>query len=153
MKKLARAVVLTFALFLSGIGLSSPAVAAEPSVDERVEVVLKQFPGGTRVAVNEVSWDGGNVVLTFASGATTKSVGSCATGKFCAFSAGSLGGSKLTFSSCTATNSTAPLGVVRSFANARSSGTVYAYNGSTSVASTAASSWTNTTATITRLGC
>ena len=124
-------------------------------LDEQISQVLRDFPGGVRTAANEVTWNGGDVVLTIATStsASQRAVGTCADGKFCAYGSSGLSGSKLTFSSCTASNSTAPIGRVRSFANARGSGTVYAYNGSTSVDSVGAGSWKNTSATITRLGC
>lgn len=84
----------------------------------------------------------------------TMAVGSCATDHFCAYTNINLTGAKIIFSNCNATNSVSPLGSkVRSSANARSSGTVYAYNGSTVVASTGAGTYKNTTATVTRLGC
>ncbi len=152
-KRRAAAVASAFVFAAVAVLWPSAALAGERSVDDQIEQVLRDFPGGVRTAHNEVSWDGGSVVLTILDGASARAVGSCATGKFCAYSATGLGGSKLTFSSCSGTNSTASLGAVRSIANARSSGTVYAFNGSTSVASATAGSSSDVWSTVTRLGC
>lgn len=123
-------------------------------MQDRVDEVLAAYPGGTQVGEGEISWNDGEVVLTLAQGGSFRAVGSCSTGSFCAYTGTALSGARISFTNCTGANSVSPLGSpVRSFANARSSGTVYAYNGSTSAASTAAGTYKNTTDTVTRLGC
>lgn len=141
-------------------GMFAPAAAQASSDDlqERVDQVLAAYPGGEQTGPGEITWDDGAVVLTLLPGtadsALARGVGSCADGTFCAFSGSSLSGARISFTSCSGANSVAPLGSpVRSIANARSSGVVVAYNGSSAVASVGAGAWTNTSATITRLGC
>lgn len=150
------------ALFVLGF---APAAAAHADDDDQaegtnplqdqVDRILEAHPGGTQIAENQIAWDGGDVVLTIPSEDVSglAAVGSCATGRFCAYSGSNQGGLQLSFSSCTGTNSTAPIGAVRSVTNARSSGTVSAFNGSSVVLTVGAGSTANTSATITRLGC
>ncbi|MFF2276797.1 peptidase inhibitor family I36 protein [Agromyces sp. NPDC058126] len=135
----------------------APAASAAP-VDEmqsRIDKVLEDFPGGVQISPNEVAWDDGATVLTLedSTAVSAFSVGSCPAGSFCAYSYAGYVGSRLTFTSCTASNSVAPLGTVRSIANSRASGTVRGYNGTTVTVSVAANTGVNTTAAITRLGC
>lgn len=128
-----------------------PAHASE--VQDRIDAVLAEY-GGEQTAWNEVSWDGGDTVLTVAGEASISRVGGCADGKFCAYSLAGYSGSRLTFSTCTSNISVSSLGAsVRSIANSRSSGTVTAYNGGSAVLSVGAGSGANTSATITSLGC
>lgn len=102
------------------------------SVQERIDEAMKVRPGGTQISATEVSWEDGAVILTVDDGASSRAIGSCATGAFCAWDGANLTGSKLSFTSCT-THSTSGLSVVRSIANARSSGSVRAKNSSGSV--------------------
>ncbi|MBW9111301.1 hypothetical protein [Microbacterium ureisolvens] len=141
---------------LAALAFSAPtaAHATSDSLQDRIDQVLEDYPGGTQTGSREISWNDGEIILTLAEGASLFAVGSCSTGSFCAYSGTSLSGARISFTNCTGTNSVAPLGSpVRSFANARSSGTVGAFNGGTVVDSTAAGTYKNTTATITRLGC
>lgn len=143
----------TLATLALAVGTQPAMASPTDDLQQQVDSIIARY-GGEQTAKNEITWDGGEAVLTLApTGVQPLSVGSCATGSFCAYSSFSQGGSKLSFTSCTASNSTAPLGQVRSVANARSSGSVHAYNGSTSVLTVAAGSYANTGATITRLGC
>lgn len=107
------------------------ASADEPASDalqQRIDSILTQYPGGMQTAANEVSWDDGDIVLTLDSGngIGPLAVGSCETGKYCAYSGIGLSGSKITFTTCGTTQSTSPIGTVRSLANARSSGRIEA---------------------------
>lgn len=120
---------------------AGPASAASDLLQDRVDAVISEF-GGTQTASNEVSWEGGAVVLTIedgiapraADGIALGAIGNCAAGAFCAYSGFGYSGNKLTFTACTSGNSVAALGTVRSIANARTSGIVRAYDGSTLVA-------------------
>ena len=155
MRKPLAVIVVVLALCLSG---TAPAHAADPSLDAQVERILTDFPGGVRTSENTIEWKGGAVVLTLASPnqIAPLSVGSCATGSYCAYTGVSLSGSKLSFTTCPATVSTAALpGVVRSVANARSSGTVRPLNASGTVLATiAAGGQVNSAPTgITQLRC
>ena len=147
-------ILATAALIALAILAPTSAHATGDTLQDRVDQVLEDYPGGTQIGAGEISWNGGEIVLTLAGGVSLASVGSCATGSFCAYTGTSLSGTRISFTNCTGTNSVAPLGSpVRSFANARSAGTVGAFNGGTVVDSTPAGTYKNTTATITRLGC
>jgi hypothetical protein len=128
--------ITTILLVLAGV---TPAHAEASAVQDRIDQVLVDY-GGTQSSWNQVSWDGGAIVLTVVdpTGPQTFSIGPCAAGKYCAYSGTSYTGSVLTFSTCTTGNSVAALGQVRSIANSRTSGTVRAYNGSTLVATVSA---------------
>lgn len=127
----AAATALLIATSIVGMGSAANAAGTDPptsTMQERIDEVLAEQPGSTQTSWNEVTWDDGDVTLTLAAdGISTFAVGSCATGKFCAYSGTFLSGSRLTFSSC-GTHSTASLGTVRSIANARSSGSVQGKN-------------------------
>ncbi|MCD1571859.1 hypothetical protein [Agromyces mediolanus] len=136
-----------------------PAVAAtapeDPGLQQRIDAVLAEFPGGTQTGPDEVSWQDGAVVLTLESEGqlAARSVGSCATGTHCVYSGSGLSGSKLTFSTCS-TQSVAPLGApVASIANARSV-VVRAYNSIGVVGSVSANGSANTGSWgVTKVGC
>lgn len=161
MKKLAVIILTVLVSFILG---GTIAQASTHHLQLEVDQVLSEHPGGVQTGPGEITWNDGEVILNLQSGhdetelshdiSPFSTVGSCASGYFCGFTSTGLAGSKISFSSCTASNSVSPLGsAVRSVANARNSGTVYAYNGSSAVLSVAANSWNNTSATITRLGC
>ena len=140
--------------------LASPLAAnasPDPALQERIDAVIDQF-GGTQTGPGEVTWGEGAVVLTIAPITDDRpiafSVGSCPSGSFCAYSLAGYFGSRLTFTTCTTGNSVAALGApVRSIANSRGFGTVYAYNGGSLAITVPADTGTNTTATITTLSC
>lgn len=146
------------ALALS-LGLASTAVAyagtATDPIQTEVDSLLAEYEGGAQTGYGEISWDEGRAILTLEMAAHSRvAVGSCPSGSFCAYSSSSLGGTRIAFTSCTATNSLAPIGNgPRSIANGRSSGTVNAYNGSSTIASIGAGSYSNVAITATRLGC
>lgn len=160
MKKIATLATVIALTFMWG---GTTAHAQPDQLQREVNQVLAEYPGGVQTGPGEITWDDGAVILTLQaahratpheSTGVLASVGSCASGYFCGYTSTGLSGSKISFSSCTAPNSVAPLGSpVRSVANARSSGTVFAFNGGSPVLSVSANSWANTSATITRLGC
>lgn len=148
-----------FAVLIVGVFiLPVPAVAtASPDdVQVRIDQILERYPGGVQISENAVVWDDGDVLLTLNSdlAATTRgSVGKCANGKFCVFSNAGGSGSSLSFSTC-GVKDVSPLGApVRSIANARSSGSVTAKNGSSTVLTVAAGKRVNTTKTVTTVQC
>ena len=152
MKKIA---TLMLAIVLTLVWGGSAAHAETDLIQKQVERVLVEYPGGTQTGVGEITWNGGEVVLNlFDESSTRAAVGSCASGYFCGYTSTGLTGSQISFSSCTAPNQVAPLGSpVRSVANGRGAGNVFAFNGGSPVLSVSANSWSNTSATITRLGC
>ncbi|MCW5953365.1 MAG: peptidase inhibitor family I36 protein [Propionibacteriaceae bacterium] len=132
MRKLLIAAVGAILITGSGAGVAH---AEDSELQARVDAILAAHPGGVQTAPNEIEWDDGDVTLTLdmPGVATPFAVGSCATDRFCAYGSVNLSGTKLTFSTCDATHSTAALGTVRSMANARSSGTVQGLSSSGSV--------------------
>ncbi|WP_395245552.1 peptidase inhibitor family I36 protein [Agromyces sp. MMS24-K17] len=151
----AAAALLAAALLLIPAEASTASTPSTDEVQNRINQVLAEFPGGVQTATNEVTWGNGELILTVAdpSGAAAMSVGSCTTGAHCVYDGSNLAGSKLTFTSCT-TQSVGPLGApVRSIANARTSAVVRAYSDLGAVGSVSANSWINTTWAMTKIGC
>lgn len=115
--------------------LASPSIAhAEKaySLQEQIDEILLTHPGGTQAGPRTVTWEDGTIVLRLVSDRIAPlSVGSCATGYYCAYNGLNLSGSSLSFSTCSTTVSLAALpGIVRSLANARSTGYIQGLNSS-----------------------
>ena len=127
---------LASALLLFGGVPATAASTPGDALQDQVDETLARFPGGVQISSTTISWEDGAILLTFPA-PSGRAIGTCATGSYCAFSATSYGGTRLAFTGCSATttsNSLAPLGsTVRSVANARTSGTVRAMNGTTVV--------------------
>lgn len=129
------------------VGLAAPAFARETATNE-MDTILAAVPGGSVIDDRTISWNEGTIVLTLAAdrarsaatdGPAVAAVGSCPTGSYCVFDGASLTGSRLAFTTCGTTQSTAALpGSVRSLANARSSGTIAGQNSAGSTLSTVA---------------
>jgi hypothetical protein len=140
------------------LSMSGPAHAHNLELQEQVDVILKQNPGSKQTGPNEVTMVGGDPVLTLdvdedLLSFAAKAVGSCPSGKFCAYSSIGYNGSVLTYSTCTSNHSVAGLSAVRSIANSRASGTVRAYKGSTLLATVAAGTGKDVSAGSTKLTC
>ncbi|WP_029265009.1 MULTISPECIES: hypothetical protein [unclassified Microbacterium] len=136
---------------------ATPAMAADPSdreVDPAVAAMLEEVPGGIVIDATRAVWPdlGMELQIVGASSISARTVGGCATGKTCAFSLASLGGSILSFSSCTV-NAVPASFVTRSAANARTSGYMQARNGSSVLATIYAGNWSNVSGTVTNLRC
>ncbi|WP_226533004.1 hypothetical protein [Microbacterium paraoxydans] len=136
---------------------AAPAMASTPDdreVDPLVAAVLDEVPGGVIIDATHAEWPELRMALSVpsASGVTARSVGSCATGKICAYNGSSLGGSSLTFGGCGA-NAVPSSFSVRSVANARSSETVQARNAGTVLKTVSPGSWANVSGTVTNLRC
>jgi hypothetical protein len=124
----------------------------------RINAVMKANPGGVQIADDQVAWSDGDVVLTLEGGSNQRSIGSCSTGSYCAWSAITYTGIKLSFSACSlagSSSSLAPLGTnARSLADARTTGTLKVKNGSTLVWNMAANTGIpNNTFTVTTMVC
>jgi len=138
-----RRVAALVAVVVVMLGLAAaPAHAAEPvrsPMQERIDQVLAEFPGGVQIAPNAVSWERGTIVLELSGAVAARAFAGCATGAYCAWSGIGYTGSKLTFTACSATGSQvnlSPLGApgsANSFANARSSGRVAVVNSGSTV--------------------
>jgi hypothetical protein len=126
MRKFIITSVATLALTLGALSSAQADDGPPTALQAEVESILAEHPGGLQTAANTISWEGGTVILTLATGGITSlSVGNCATNYYCAYTGTTLSGSKLSFSACDTTVGLSALpGVVRSIANARSSGYV-----------------------------
>lgn len=141
-ERLALLVIASVGVLLAVLLVAPPATASENPTQVRIDNLLAKLPGGVQTGSDQVSWDHGTVVLTIATPDNAKSIGSCATGDYCAWSGTSYTGTRLTFTACSASGTSSSVaalsGLVRSTANARSSGTVQDRNGSTVVHTMAA---------------
>jgi hypothetical protein len=121
---------------------AAPAAAAtvvpdsDSSLQERVDAVMREFPGGVQIADDSISWQRGEVVMTLEGGSNARSVATCVTGSYCAWSGINYTGNKLSFTACSwagTSSSLAALITKRSYANARTTGTVRVVNGASTV--------------------
>ncbi|MFT3798371.1 hypothetical protein [Microbacterium sp.] len=147
MKKYRLIVTAAAALFL--LGIAAPPAMAATTVAPEIQAVLDEVPGGVVVDYFHAEWPDRHMSMSIE---MTLTVGSCATGTYCAYNTAGLTGTKLSWTTCT--TQTLPTSfILRSFANGRTSGTVQARNGTTVVATVGASAWANVTATTTNLRC
>lgn len=129
--------------------LATPSIAAadtgdDDSMQQRIDAVLEAHPDGVQIDANEVSFDGGKIVLTLAATPTSSlsaligvqplSVGSCASGYYCVWSSTNYGGNKLSLSGCLASgysvNLTSYLATRYSAANNKNGAIEKLYNSS-----------------------
>lgn len=135
---------------------AAPAHAAvqDPEVDPQITAMLEEVPGGIVLDATSAVWPelGMELKVASASGISARSVGSCATGKICAYNANSLGGSALSFATC-AVHAIPSSFTVKSVANARTSGFVQVRNGTTVLKTVYAGTWANISGSTTNLRC
>lgn len=152
--------LITFALSASLIAVSGGgAVSTEArllgDLHPHVEYALEQVPGGIVLGERTAYWPELDMTLEVQS-EDARAVGTCATGSVCAYSASNGGGTKLQWGSC-GTHYTTAIATVGSIANARSSGTLNAREGTTVRASASAGSSSNVpfayTSSITNVRC
>ncbi|GAA3210612.1 hypothetical protein [Microbacterium terregens] len=150
MKKLT---MLAVGVVSAAVVFSAPAAhAREITPDHEIAYALEQVPDGYATSEHTASWPRIGMEMVSSLAITSFAVGSCATGAICAYSGYSLTGSKLSWSSCS-TYSTAALPSVGSIANARSSGTLRARNGTTVVATAGAGGQANVWSAVTNVQC
>lgn len=135
----------------------TPAQAApqgDDTVDPEIIAMLEEVPGGVIIDSTHAVWPALGMELSIRSVSTrsVRSVGSCATDRLCAYSAGALGGNKLTFSLCSV-NTIPSTFIAKLVANARGTGYVQARYGSATVATVNAGSWANLGAAVNNLRC
>ncbi|MGW9158282.1 MULTISPECIES: hypothetical protein [unclassified Microbacterium] len=133
---------------------ATAAVEDEREVDPLVAAVLDEVPGGILIDGRHAVWPklGMELTVPASSGMAAWSVGSCTTGRICAYNSTSLGGAALTFGTC-AVHTIPSSFSVKSAANARSIGYVQVRNGSTVLKTVPAGSWSNVSGTVTNLRC
>lgn len=121
--------------------LGTPSIAHATATDDvhpDVAYALDAEPGGVATGYFTAEWPELGMTLTVP-GIQRASVGNCASGRICAFERAGLTGTMLSWTTCGA-KSTAALPAVGSIANARSSGTLVARQGTTTRASASANS-------------
>jgi hypothetical protein len=138
---------------------STASAATDPTtgivIDDEVAYALEMEPGGYATGEHTAYWPDLSMTLesSQAHAATPRAaVGSCASGSVCAYSGYGLAGSKLSWTTC-GSHPTTALSSVKSIANARSSGTLQARNGTTVVASASAGGQANVTQPVTNVYC
>ncbi|WP_314423628.1 hypothetical protein [uncultured Microbacterium sp.] len=117
--------------------------------------VMEEVPGGIILDRNHAVWPELAMTLTVPGRGETAmraAVGSCGTGQVCAFTGGSVTGAKLSWSAC-ATHAIPSSFVTRSIADARSTGSLQARNGSTVLATAPANGWANVSGTANNVRC
>lgn len=148
------AATLLSALVLLSAAPAQAALQGDDGVAPEIIAMLEEVPGGVIIDSTHAVWPalGMELSISSVSARSARSVGSCATDRFCAYSAGSLGGNKLTFSVCSV-NTIPSTFIAKSVANARGSGSVQARNGTTTVTTVNAGSWANLAGAVNNLRC
>ncbi|MFK3833646.1 MULTISPECIES: hypothetical protein [unclassified Microbacterium] len=150
------------ALIVAGLlVVATPAAASAATggdeVDPQIAQMLDEIPGGVLIDAHRAVWPALDMEVTVPSGPgglfARAAVGNCASGRICAFSAGSLSGTSVSWGTCGTL--TVPSGFVpRSLANARSSGYAQARNSAGGVLATAnAGGWVNVGGTAKTVRC
>lgn len=135
---------LTTLALVAALALLAPAAASADDgadIHPDVEYALALEPGGVATSYGSAVWPALGMRLDVPSDAV-RAVGTCATGSVCAYSSSGLGGTKLSWTTC-GSKSTAAISTVGSIANARTSGTLSARQGTTVRASAGANSQAN----------
>lgn len=150
----ALAVASVVAMLIAGGSVPANAAESAGEQDPLITAMLAEVPGGVVVDETRVVWPRLDMELVVQPerAAFAFAVGSCATGKICAYNGVSLAGSRLSFGTCGNHPIPSPF-TARSVANARSSGSVQARNGSTVVATVYAGNWTNLGGAVNNLRC
>lgn len=150
----ALAVAAAVAVLIAGGSVPANAAESTGEQDPLITAMLAEVPGGVVVDETRVVWPRLDMELEVQPerAAFAFAVGSCATGRICAYNAVSLAGSRLSFGTCGNHPIPSPF-TARSVANARLSGSVQARNGSTVVATVYAGNWTNLGGAVNNLRC
>ncbi len=141
-------------VFVSLLGGEASAASADTGeVAPEVAYALKVEPGGVSVDYWNAVWPKLDMTLTVPSTVSRAAVGKCASGRVCAFNGYGASGTYLSWGSCGSHSTSALSGSVRSIANARSSGTLKARNGTTVLATAGAGSSANVYGSTTNVYC
>lgn len=129
--------------------------ADEPDdVHPAIAQALREIPGGVLIDSERAVWPEFDMTLIVTDDPrlAARSVGSCPTGKICAYLGAGLTSMYVSWGLCGVLP--APSGqTMRSMANARTSGYAQARNGASVVATATAGSWTNVYSTVTSVRC
>lgn len=153
MRKHVGGMLVAVAAVLVTLVSASAASAAETTVPHAdIAAMMDAVPGGLLIDADHAVWPGTGLEMTSSAAVTLYSVGSCATGSVCAFSSANLGGSKLSWSTCSTFTISSSF-TVRSIADARSTGYLQARNGTTVLATANAGASANVFGTVTNMRC
>lgn len=149
MKHRTFATLLTLALLL----VAGPIAAHADTLDPQVAAALQTVPGGEVLDSHTAYWPDLGMTMTVPDPRLRDAVGICPNGSVCAFSGASLGGTKLSWTTCGTFSTAALKAPVRSIADARSTGSLQARSGTTVVATAIAQSWASVTGTSDNVNC
>ena len=114
----AGAAVVTALAVVASLLTTGPAAAQAPSADDQVASFLAEHPDARKAGSHQVSWHGGDVILTFTDQPDERLLANtCSSGWSCLFEHRDYGGRMLQFRSCGYTQSLGAYG----FANMTSS--------------------------------
>lgn len=161
-------------MLVAGLALIASALLAAPGAatateeqitpDPQIASMLDAVPGGVVISRDRAVWPELGMEMAVAptspvgtarslsSARSAASVGSCPTGRVCAFNAAATAGARLSWSTC---DTSFPVGnfVVRSIADARSTGRVQARATTGPLATAYAGGWKNVYGTTYRISC
>jgi len=151
--------VLSALILAALLGASVPAAASASSpeeIDPQIAQMLEEIPGGVLISGHHAVWPALDMEVTAPQavhGFAARAVGGCATGRVCVYSGSALTGVAVSWGTCGVLS--VPGGfVVRSLADARTSGYAQARNSAGSVLATAsAGGWVNVGGTSTTVRC
>ena len=145
--------ILTGIITAIALTFGASTTAHADGLDPRITYALDAQPGGILTSSTTIAWPELGMVLTLPPAVTTRGLSAkCPVGLTCAFQSANEGGARLTWSTC-GTFSTTALATVGSVANARSTGTLQARNGTTVIASTSAGNFVNVYSTVNNVRC
>ncbi|WP_113701766.1 peptidase inhibitor family I36 protein [Nonomuraea lactucae] len=88
-------------LTLLATGGATAASAAPDPIQQKIDKVLAEHPGGTQTSKNTIAWQNGDVILTLAGqnakGVQAAAAAPCPDGRFCLFNDANFGGDFVSF--------------------------------------------------------
>ena len=132
----------------------APVAAHADTVDPQITAALKALPGGEIIDDHTAYWPDLTMTLTVVNPLLRDAIGGCPNGSNFIILIDTPSGAKPSSTSCSTFSTTViPGGVVRSIADARSTGSLQARNGTTVVATATAQSWNTVTAATDNVKC
>ncbi|WEK60034.1 MAG: hypothetical protein P0Y60_11870 [Candidatus Microbacterium colombiense] len=139
-------------LLLSSVPTAASATQFADDVDPVIADMLEDFPGGLLLSPNHAVWPASGMEMTAPGETASRSVGTCATGRICAYDGANRNGRMLSWPTCGTITPTSTF-TIASAANARASGYAQVRNGSTVVTTVFAGNWANVNASSTNIRC
>lgn len=79
--------------------VGSPGAPADPSLQARIDLELNRYPGGKQISPNQISYNGGAAILTFALPGQALAA-ACPSGYVCMYKGRSFSGDHLDLNTC-----------------------------------------------------